>query len=362
MSKSLGNTIEPQEIIAKSGAEIIRLWVAMVDYREEIRIGKEILARVVEAYRKLRNTARILAANLFDFDPSRDLVATSALEPVDRYILSRYATLALKVRASYDAFDFQGVGPRPQRVCDGGPQRVLRGRLEGSPLHAGGRLAEPPRGADRDVPHRRRPGPAGRADPAGDRRAVVEGAARHARVVGAPGRVPRGGLARGAGRRRAGRRVAAAAGDPRPGQRRDRGAPHREAVRHVARRARDARRLRRRPGAAAPLRSRPADAVHRLDGDADRRRRQRSGRRRDEGRRREVRALLAHRPVGDAARPSAKVCASGARTRWPSRWRGEPTARTRGRRGRSRCSISSPSCWSSPRWSSTRPSRSCPAC
>ncbi len=109
MSKSLGNTIEPQEIIAKSGAEIIRLWVAMVDYREEIRIGKEILARVVEAYRKLRNTARILAANLFDFDPAHDLVATSALEPVDRYILSRYATLALKVRASYDAFDFQGV-------------------------------------------------------------------------------------------------------------------------------------------------------------------------------------------------------------------------------------------------------------
>ena len=109
MSKSLGNTIEPQEIIAKSGAEIIRLWVAMVDYREEIRIGKEILARVVEAYRKLRNTARILAANLFDFDPAHDQVAPSALEPVDRYILSRYATLALKVRASYDAFDFQGV-------------------------------------------------------------------------------------------------------------------------------------------------------------------------------------------------------------------------------------------------------------
>ena len=109
MSKSLGNTIEPQEIIAKSGAEIIRLWVAMVDYREEIRIGKEILARVVEAYRKLRNTVRILAANLFDFDPARDVVATSALEPVDRYILSRYATLALKIRASYETFDFQGV-------------------------------------------------------------------------------------------------------------------------------------------------------------------------------------------------------------------------------------------------------------
>ena len=109
MSKSLGNTIEPQEIIARSGAEIIRLWVAMVDYREEIRIGPEILARVVEAYRKLRNTLRILAANLYDFDPAADAAALPALEPVDRYILSRYGSLALKVRAGYEAFDFQGV-------------------------------------------------------------------------------------------------------------------------------------------------------------------------------------------------------------------------------------------------------------
>jgi len=109
MSKSLGNTIEPQEIIAKSGAEIIRLWVAMVDYREEIRIGPEILARVVEAYRKLRNTCRILAANLFDFDPSKDQVPSSALEPVDRYILSRYAELTLDVLRAYAAFDFQRV-------------------------------------------------------------------------------------------------------------------------------------------------------------------------------------------------------------------------------------------------------------
>jgi isoleucyl-tRNA synthetase len=109
MSKSLGNTIEPQEIIQKSGAETLRLWVAMVDYREEIRIGPEILARVIEAYRKLRNTARILAANLYDFDPAKDAVAAAALEPVDRYILSRYASLALKVRADYDAYNFQAV-------------------------------------------------------------------------------------------------------------------------------------------------------------------------------------------------------------------------------------------------------------
>ncbi len=109
MSKSIGNTIEPQEIIAKSGAEILRLWTAMVDYREEVRVGTEILARVVEAYRKLRNTVRILAANLYDFDPAVDAVPISALEPVDRYILSRYGALALEIEDSYAAFNFQGV-------------------------------------------------------------------------------------------------------------------------------------------------------------------------------------------------------------------------------------------------------------
>ena len=181
MSKSLGNTIEPQEIIAKSGAEIIRLWVAMVDYREEIRIGKEILARVVEAYRKLRNTVRILAANLFDFDPAHDLVATSALEPVDRYILSRYATLALKARASYDAFDFQGVvhGLSAFATVDLSAFYVDVSKDRLYTLAAG----SPSRRAaqTRDVPHRRRPGPPGRADPAGDGRAAMEGIARHAR-------------------------------------------------------------------------------------------------------------------------------------------------------------------------------------
>jgi isoleucyl-tRNA synthetase len=109
MSKSLGNTIEPQEIIQKSGAEILRLWVAMVDYREEIRIGPEILARVVEAYRKFRNTVRILAANLYDFEPARDALPLAALAPVDRYILSRYAAVALKMRADYEEFNFQAV-------------------------------------------------------------------------------------------------------------------------------------------------------------------------------------------------------------------------------------------------------------
>jgi isoleucyl-tRNA synthetase len=105
MSKSLGNYIAPQDIIKESGAEIIRLWVAMVDYREEVRISKQILARVVEAYRKIRNTLRYLASNLYDFDPV-DRVALERMEEVDRYALSRYAAAASAVVQAYDRYDY----------------------------------------------------------------------------------------------------------------------------------------------------------------------------------------------------------------------------------------------------------------
>jgi isoleucyl-tRNA synthetase len=106
MSKSLGNTVEPQEIIAKSGAEILRLWAAMVDFREEVRIGPEILDRVVEAYRKIRNTCRILVANLYDFDPATDAVPVDQLPDLDRYALARYADTAARVRTAYETYDF----------------------------------------------------------------------------------------------------------------------------------------------------------------------------------------------------------------------------------------------------------------
>jgi isoleucyl-tRNA synthetase len=106
MSKSIGNTIQPQEIIQESGAEVLRLWVTSADYRDELRVSREILARVVEAYRKIRNTCRILVANLFDFDPAEDSVGHAALEAVDRYALAGYAEAALKMRRAYDEYDF----------------------------------------------------------------------------------------------------------------------------------------------------------------------------------------------------------------------------------------------------------------
>jgi isoleucyl-tRNA synthetase len=109
MSKSLGNSVEPQEIIKQSGAEIIRLWVAMVDYREEVRVGKQILARVVEAYRKIRNTLRYLVSNLYDFNPATDLVPLDKMHEVDRFALSRYATAGTTVLSAYEAYDFPAI-------------------------------------------------------------------------------------------------------------------------------------------------------------------------------------------------------------------------------------------------------------
>ena len=109
MSKSVGNALEPGQVIKESGADIIRLWTAMSDYQEEIRVGREILARVVEAYRKLRNTLRYLLANLYDFDPAKHSVPYGELEEIDRFILARYAQVASKMLDEYDRYNWAAV-------------------------------------------------------------------------------------------------------------------------------------------------------------------------------------------------------------------------------------------------------------
>ncbi len=106
MSKSVGNVISPQNVIKESGAEILRLWVAMCDYAEELRVGKEILARVVESYRKTRNTLRYLVSNLYDFDPAADMVPLDELEGIDRYMLARYGEIAGRILKGYDEYDY----------------------------------------------------------------------------------------------------------------------------------------------------------------------------------------------------------------------------------------------------------------
>jgi isoleucyl-tRNA synthetase len=110
MSKSLGNfDITPQDVIKQSGAEIIRLWVGMSEFTEELRVSREILTRVIDVYRKLRNTCRILVANLYDFNPASDMVPLEKLEGVDRFALARYGEAASRILRAYDAYDFSTV-------------------------------------------------------------------------------------------------------------------------------------------------------------------------------------------------------------------------------------------------------------
>lgn len=109
MSKSVGNFVAPQDVIKQSGAEILRLWVSMVDYREDIRLGKEILARTVEAYRKFRNVIRVLVANLYDFDPATDAVPVDRMLEIDRWALAKYAECADRIVAAYDDYDYPAI-------------------------------------------------------------------------------------------------------------------------------------------------------------------------------------------------------------------------------------------------------------
>ena len=117
MSKSLGNTVAPQETMKKFGAEILRLWVSAEDYREDVRISDEILNRLVEAYRRLRNTARFLISNLYDFDPEEDAVDKQELDELDRWILHRTQDVLKRCREAYDKYEFHVVYHTLNNFC-----------------------------------------------------------------------------------------------------------------------------------------------------------------------------------------------------------------------------------------------------
>jgi len=106
MSKTEGNVVDPHKIISQHGAEILRLWVSMVDYREDMRISDEMVRRLAEAYRKIRNTCRYLLANLFDFDPARDALPEDQLEEIDRYALARHRQVMRRLIEAYDTCEF----------------------------------------------------------------------------------------------------------------------------------------------------------------------------------------------------------------------------------------------------------------
>ena len=117
MSKSLGNGIDPQEVSKKLGAEIIRLWVAASDYSGDIAGDDKILARVVDAYRRIRNTLRFLLANTSDFDRDQDAVPLDQLLEIDRYALDRAAQFQAEVLAHYQVYEFHPVVAKLQVYC-----------------------------------------------------------------------------------------------------------------------------------------------------------------------------------------------------------------------------------------------------
>ena len=117
MSKSLGNGIDPQDINKKLGAEIIRLWVAASDYSGDIAGDDKILARVVDAYRRIRNTLRFLLANVSDFDPAQDAVAFEQMLEIDRYALTRAAEFQADILAHYKVYEFHPVVAKLQLYC-----------------------------------------------------------------------------------------------------------------------------------------------------------------------------------------------------------------------------------------------------
>ncbi|MFI5304991.1 MAG: class I tRNA ligase family protein [Nitrospiria bacterium] len=117
MSKSAGNVVAPQEIIRQYGAEILRLWVAAEDYRDDVRISSHIISQLSEAYRKIRNTCRFLLGNLYDFDLKKNEIARDDLSEIDRWALHRLNLLIKKVRNAYRDYEFHLVFHSINNFC-----------------------------------------------------------------------------------------------------------------------------------------------------------------------------------------------------------------------------------------------------
>ncbi|MGI6030696.1 MAG: isoleucine--tRNA ligase [Eubacteriales bacterium] len=117
MSKSLGNGVDPLDIVKKNGADILRLWVVSSDYKADIRFSQEILKQISETYRKIRNTARFILGNLTEFDPNRDMVAYDDLMEIDRWALGKLNELIAKVRKGYETYEYHTVYQAVHNFC-----------------------------------------------------------------------------------------------------------------------------------------------------------------------------------------------------------------------------------------------------
>ena len=144
MSKSLGNTIEPEEVVSKQGADILRLWVASVDFSEDVRMSPVILERLSEAYRKLRNSGfRYMLGNLHDFDPATNRIPGDALGGLDAWILIRAEALVRRLPELVQRIRVPQGLPGDLRFCHHGPERTLLRRVEGPAVYQAGRIPRP---------------------------------------------------------------------------------------------------------------------------------------------------------------------------------------------------------------------------
>ncbi len=145
MSKSLGNVVSPQDIMKNYGADILRLWVASSDYNDDIRISKEILERLVDAYRKIRNTVRFILSNLYDFDPDKDCVSDDKLLEIDRWVLNRLGQVVKLTEEKYASYEFDKVYKGIYAFCNDDLSSIyldiLKDRLYTSPAQSPERRA-----------------------------------------------------------------------------------------------------------------------------------------------------------------------------------------------------------------------------
>ncbi len=117
MSKSLGNGVDPSDIMNKFGADILRLWVASADYHADIRISDEIIKQISDNYRKIRNTARYCLGNLYDFDPDKDMLPNEELEELDKYALMKLDEVLATARAGYDNYEYHTTAHALHNFC-----------------------------------------------------------------------------------------------------------------------------------------------------------------------------------------------------------------------------------------------------
>jgi len=117
MSKSIGNVIDPQEIVGELGADILRLWVASSDFRSDIKVSKNILSQIVESYRKIRNTIRFMLGNLYDFNPQLDSVPIEKLNKLDRWMISEWNHLLERLVKAYDDYEFHMIFHSVHSFC-----------------------------------------------------------------------------------------------------------------------------------------------------------------------------------------------------------------------------------------------------